>query len=90
MSSRRPEHLAPPEIFYNDSEAEKYTKNTRMMQIQNEMSERAMELLALPEDEPSFMLDIGCGSGMLLLFILIKNSVKLTFLFLKNFRELKT
>ena len=90
MSSRRPEHLAPPEIFYNDSEAEKYTKNTRMMQIQNEMSERAMELLALPEDEPSFILDIGCGSGMLLLFILIKNSVKLTFLFLKNFRELKT
>jgi len=64
MSSRRPEHLAPPEIFYNDSEAEKYTKNTRMMQIQNEMSERAMELLALPEDEPSFILDIGCGSGL--------------------------
>ena len=62
--SRRPEHLAPPEIFYNDIEAEKYTKNTRMMQIQNEMSERAMELLALPDDEPSFILDIGCGSGM--------------------------
>ena len=72
MSSRRPEHLAPPEIFYNDSEAEKYTKNTRMMQIQNEMSERAMELLALPEDEPSFILDIGCGSGMWLLLIFIK------------------
>ena len=74
MSSRRPEHLAPPEIFYNDSEAEKYTKNTRMMQIQNEMSERAMELLALPEDEPSFILDIGCGSGKLLLLIFKKNS----------------
>ena len=64
----RPEHLAPPEIFYNDSEAEKYTKNTRMMQIQNEMSERAMELLALPEDEPGFILDIGCGSGIYLFF----------------------
>ena len=61
--SRRPEHLAPPEVFYNFEEARKYTKNTRMMEIQNEMSERAIELLALPEDEPCFVLDIGCGSG---------------------------
>ena len=34
-----------------------------MIEIQNEMSERAIELLALPEDEPCFVLDIGCGSG---------------------------
>ena len=27
----RPEHSAPPEIFYNEAEAEKYTNNTRMM-----------------------------------------------------------
>ena len=63
--ARRPEHLAPPEIFYNFEEARKYTKNTRMIEIQNEMSERAVELLALPEDEPCFVLDIGCGSGIL-------------------------
>ncbi|KAF3427325.1 hypothetical protein E2986_10645 [Frieseomelitta varia] len=25
--SRRPEHLAPPELFYDESEARKYTKN---------------------------------------------------------------
>ena len=61
--SRRPEHLAPPEVFYNFEEARKYTKNTRMIEIQNDMSERAIELLALPEDEPCFVLDIGCGSG---------------------------
>ena len=30
----RPEHSAPPEIFYNEAEAEKYTNNTRMMNIQ--------------------------------------------------------
>jgi hypothetical protein len=35
----------------------------RIMSIQSEMSERALELLALPEDQPSFILDLGCGSG---------------------------
>ncbi|OMJ11412.1 putative 18S rRNA (guanine-N(7))-methyltransferase [Smittium culicis] len=29
-----------------------------------EMSARAIELLALPDDEPKFLLDIGCGSGL--------------------------
>lgn len=28
------------------------------------MSERALELLALPPDEPKYILDIGCGSGL--------------------------
>jgi len=59
----RPEHSAPPEIFYNETEAEKYTNNTRMMNIQAEMSERALELLCLP-DEPCYILDLGCGSGL--------------------------
>jgi len=64
MSSiRRPEHTAPPEIFYGVDEAEKYTNNTRIMQIQADMSERALELLALP-DEPCYLLDLGCGSGL--------------------------
>lgn len=34
------------------------------MEIQEQMSERAIELLLLPEDSPSFILDIGCGSGL--------------------------
>jgi len=62
-SVRRPEHQAPPEIFYGVDEAEKYTNNTRIMSIQAEMSERALELLALP-DEPCYLLDLGCGSGL--------------------------
>jgi len=61
---RRPEHQAPPEIFYGVDEASKYTNNTRIMNIQAEMSERALELLALPEDQPSYILDLGCGSGL--------------------------
>lgn len=28
------------------------------------MCERAIELLALPEDETSLILDVGCGSGL--------------------------
>jgi hypothetical protein len=32
--SARPEHVAPPEIFYNEAEAKKYARNTRMMEIQ--------------------------------------------------------
>lgn len=60
----RPEHIAPPELFYGDTEAGKYTSNTRVQQIQAEMTYRALELMALPEGHPSYLLDIGCGSGL--------------------------
>ncbi|EGF82205.1 hypothetical protein BATDEDRAFT_86964 [Batrachochytrium dendrobatidis JAM81] len=60
----RPEHVAPPEIFYGEAEAKKYTRNTRIISIQNEMTYRAIELLALPEDKSAYILDIGCGSGL--------------------------
>lgn len=60
----RPEYQAPPELFYNENEARKYTQNSRMIDIQVQMSERAVELLALPDDEPQFLLDLGCGSGL--------------------------
>ncbi|KAI9220939.1 S-adenosyl-L-methionine-dependent methyltransferase [Blastocladiella britannica] len=60
----RPEHLAPPEIFYNDDEAKKYTQNSRIINIQAQLTTRALELLALPEDKSAFLLDIGCGSGL--------------------------
>ncbi|CAG2053850.1 unnamed protein product [Timema podura] len=59
----RPEHLAPPEVFYNESEARKYSENSRMVDIQLQMSERALELLALP-DSICYILDLGCGSGL--------------------------
>ncbi len=36
-----------------------------MREIQSTLSERALELLALPEDgAPHLLLDIGCGSGL--------------------------
>lgn len=65
MSGRRPEHIAPPEIFYDYDEANKYTQNTRIMGIQESMSERALELLELREKDGSqLILDLGCGSGL--------------------------
>ncbi|XP_026874905.2 probable 18S rRNA (guanine-N(7))-methyltransferase [Electrophorus electricus] len=63
-SCRRPEHMAPPEVFYNEEEAKKYTQNSRMIEIQTRMSERAVELLNLAEDQPCYLLDVGCGSGL--------------------------
>lgn len=62
-SCRRPEHRAPPEEFYNEEEAKKYSQNSRIIEIQTQMSERAVELLNLP-DEPCYLLDVGCGSGL--------------------------
>lgn len=62
--SRRPEEQAPPEIFYNETEASKYLHNSRMIEVQASMAERALELLCLPEGEPCLLLDVGCGTGL--------------------------
>lgn len=94
----RPELTAPPDVFYNDVEARKYTTNSRMIEIQVSerererrcgvleiaeggacvfhvltnppstqatLTERALELLALPSDgRRRLLLDLGCGSGL--------------------------
>jgi 2-polyprenyl-3-methyl-5-hydroxy-6-metoxy-1,4-benzoquinol methylase len=38
--------------------------STRNQQIQADMTYRALELLNLPPDQPAYLLDIGCGSGL--------------------------
>ncbi|XP_073472677.1 18S rRNA (guanine-N(7))-methyltransferase [Aquarana catesbeiana] len=63
-SVRRPEQTGPPELFYNEDQARKYTQNSRIIEIQSQMSERAVELLCLREDQPCYLLDVGCGSGL--------------------------
>uniref|UniRef100_A0A914S6Y9 Methyltransferase type 11 domain-containing protein n=1 Tax=Parascaris equorum TaxID=6256 RepID=A0A914S6Y9_PAREQ len=60
----RPEHSGPPELFYNEVESAKYTSNSHIISVQWEMSARALELLALMDEQPSLLLDIGCGSGL--------------------------
>ena len=61
----RPEFTAPPQIFYNDVEARKYTHSSRVVEIQERLTERAVELLNIPDDGvPRLLLDVGCGSGL--------------------------
>ncbi|KAL8669742.1 MAG: hypothetical protein Q9168_005684 [Polycauliona sp. 1 TL-2023] len=58
----RPEETLPPDLFYNDRESRKYTTSSRIQKIQADMTYRALELLQL--NSPSFIMDIGCGSGL--------------------------
>ncbi|KAH7369335.1 methyltransferase domain-containing protein [Plectosphaerella cucumerina] len=58
----RPEDTLAADIHYNDTEARKYTTSSRIQNIQASMTRRALEILDL--DTPSFILDIGCGSGL--------------------------
>lgn len=60
----RPELTGHASHFYNEKEARKYDSSSRMIGVQREITERAIELLRLPEGKPSFILDVGCGSGL--------------------------
>ncbi|VDN07518.1 unnamed protein product [Thelazia callipaeda] len=61
----RPECIGPPELYYNEDQAAKYSRNSHIIGIQRQMTERAVELLAIPDNEtPRLILDIGCGSGL--------------------------
>lgn len=61
----RPEDQTLPDLYYDATESKKYTGNTRIKKIQLEMTERAIELLAIPEDAThQLILDVGCGSGL--------------------------
>lgn len=63
-SMSRPEGTQAPDAFYDETEARKYDSSSRMRNIQSEITERAIEMLSLPTDHPSYILDIGCGSGL--------------------------
>ena len=61
----RPELTAPADVFYNDTEARKYSQSSRVIEIQERLTERAVELLNFPDDGvPRLLLDVGCGSGL--------------------------
>lgn len=62
--SRRPELKRPPQTHYGDTAAIKYANNSRMLHIQREMADRAIELLSLKPNQPAYILDLGCGSGL--------------------------
>ena len=60
----RPEGTRAPDLFYDEKEARKYDNSSRMMNIQSDISQRAIEMLNLPPNKPAYILDIGCGSGL--------------------------
>lgn len=62
----RPEDQGPPELYYNESEALKYTQNSRIIKIQRDMALRAIDLLEIDMEtrKNPLILDIGCGSGL--------------------------
>ena len=61
---RRPEGTTDPASYYDEGEARKYDRSSRMRHIQREITNRAVELLALPAGKSCYILDIGCGSGL--------------------------
>lgn len=60
----RPELTGEASSYYNLKEARKYDSSSRMIGVQREITERAIELLKLPKGQPCFILDVGCGSGL--------------------------
>ena len=60
----RPELTGHASLFYNEKEARKYDSSSRMIGVQREITERALELLRLDDSKPAYVLDIGCGSGL--------------------------
>lgn len=44
VKGERPEHTGPPEFFYNEDEAKKYTNNSRMIEIQVRMGNQPATL----------------------------------------------
>ncbi|KAG7366995.1 methyltransferase [Nitzschia inconspicua] len=60
----RPELTGHASLFYNEKEARKYNSSSRMINVQREITLRAIELLLLPPDQKSLVLDVGCGSGL--------------------------
>ena len=60
----RPESQLPPNLYYNQDESVKYTNCGRIINIQTQLTERAIELLGMDPDQSNLFLDIGCGSGI--------------------------
>jgi 18S rRNA (guanine1575-N7)-methyltransferase len=60
----RPESTGHASLFYNAKEARKYHTSSRMINVQREITQRAIELLRLESGSPAYILDVGCGSGL--------------------------
>ena len=64
MSGRRPELTSSASTYYAGEGASSYARSSRIEIVQRQMTERALELLQLPPNEPCLLLDVGCGTGV--------------------------
>jgi hypothetical protein len=75
MASRRPASTRPsaswPALLQGREHVPSHhlVDSTHMMQIQSELTQRCLELLALPEDQPCLLLDIGSAACLSLLSV---------------------
>ncbi|KAI5192152.1 18S rRNA (guanine1575-N7)-methyltransferase [Nematocida minor] len=67
----RPESLGA-KVYYTGETAEKYDSSSSLNNIQSRLTERCLDILGNPKD--SFVLDIGCGSGISTEHILDNNN----------------
>lgn len=61
---RRPEGRTTAPLAYHGERATRYARSSRARVVQDQLTTRALELLALPDDRRAYLLDVGCGSGM--------------------------
>ncbi|KAH0571468.1 S-adenosylmethionine-dependent methyltransferase [Spironucleus salmonicida] len=58
----RPENTGPADMYYNAETAAQYNDNTRINDVQLQLTDRALELLSM--EAPALLLEIGAGSGI--------------------------
>jgi 18S rRNA (guanine1575-N7)-methyltransferase len=53
----RPEGTRAPQDYYDDTEARKYNDSSRIINIQADITNRAIQMLSLPPDKSCYILD---------------------------------
>lgn len=61
---KRPEGTTTAQLAYRGERADRYARSSRALRIQEQLTRRALELLALPDACQGYLLDVGCGTGM--------------------------
>ncbi len=62
-----PEDSVLPEVYYTKERAQQYDQNSRIRQIQREMTLRVLEILEIKP--PALILDLGCGTGLSMMVV---------------------
>jgi len=64
IMGKRPEGTTTARLAYRGERAHRYARSSRARLIQDQLTRRALELLALSNTCQGYLLDVGCGTGM--------------------------